>query len=433
MTKAEGASSLIRLFDPGACIFSEGEPGDCAFLIEEGVVDISIKRDGGDVTLAQRGAGDIIGEMAIIDGRPRSASAVAVSPCHMIRITRDQLQNRIDHLDPVLRHCFDTVLARFRETMRQVTVSQPAITANSLVGRREQSEVIQSIRTEYELARAIENNEFRLYLQPILELEQQSIAGFEALLRWQHPERGIVPPASFIPIAEASGQIRLMTQWVFEQCCIAMTSIEELGAHRELFISLNVSSIDLSDPDLCGRLADTLCRYRVNAGVFKLEITESVLMEDTERAATILQECRKMGFSVAIDDFGTGYSSFSYLHKYPADCLKIDRSFVESVCDDQRSAQIVSAMSTLADNLGIPVVAEGIETSDQARKLNELGCRFGQGFLFARPMPMQDALKLEVIDRGERRANRQITSVSSSPHSKIDTHRHLDRKRYSHV
>jgi diguanylate cyclase (GGDEF)-like protein len=248
------------------------------------------------------------------------------------------------------------------------------------------------LRMENDLRRAIEQQEFCVYYQPIVSLETGKLAGFEALVRWQHPERGIVSPEEFIPMAEETGMIVPIGQWVLDQSCILMSRWHQQSPlNRKLVLSVNISGRQLKQPDLIDQVQQAIRNSGLKPCSLKLEITESVLMENAEGAAATLNKLRDLGYHLCIDDFGTGYSSLSYLHNFPVDTLKIDRSFVERIGIDDGKAEITQTIVQLAHHLGMEVVAEGVEETEQMDHLTAMGCQFGQGFLFSRPMDEEAA------------------------------------------
>jgi len=246
----------------------------------------------------------------------------------------------------------------------------------------------QTLTLMTELRHAIDRHELRLYLQPKLALDDRRVLGAEALVRWQHPERGLVPPYQFIPFAEQTGFIRTLTQWVFEEAARHWQALAEEGLALQL--SVNLSTRDLLDVELPQKFAALLARHHVPANAFCLEITESAVMDDPQRALVTLDALSAMGFKLSIDDFGTGYSSLSYLKRLPVDELKIDQSFVRNMHADPDDAMIVRSTIDLAHNLGILVVAEGVETATAWTMLRELRCDHAQGFHMGRPMPVAD-------------------------------------------
>ena len=239
-----------------------------------------------------------------------------------------------------------------------------------------------------ELRQALERNELRLYLQPKLILDTGRVGGAETLVRWQHPQRGLVPPMEFIPFAEQTGFIRQMTMWVFEEAARHWLLLQAEGI--PLVLSVNLSTRDLLDTELPQKFDALLVKHRVPAEAFCLEITESAIMDDPQRALGTLNRLSGLGFKLSIDDFGTGYSSLAYLKRLPVDELKIDKSFVMSMEKDLDDAKIVRSTIDLAHNLGLTVVAEGVENAKVWELLRELDCDEAQGYHMGRPMPASE-------------------------------------------
>jgi diguanylate cyclase (GGDEF)-like protein len=245
---------------------------------------------------------------------------------------------------------------------------------------------VSRLQLESDLRHAIEQKEFCVYYQPIVSLQTRRLAGFEALVRWNHPRRGLVLPADFIPVAEETGLIVPIGEWVLNEACAQVREWQiNSPSHRSLSLSVNLSARQVAQPDLLDRIKEALETSKLNPHCLKLEITESVVMGNAEAAALMFKQLRSLGVQLSIDDFGTGYSSLSYLHRFPLNYLKIDRSFVMRLTTDNDNA-IVRTISTLARNLGMEVIAEGIETDEQYQQLKKLGCEYGQGYLFSRPV-----------------------------------------------
>jgi EAL domain-containing protein (putative c-di-GMP-specific phosphodiesterase class I) len=245
----------------------------------------------------------------------------------------------------------------------------------------------QSLSLLTELRRAVENNELRLFVQPMVTLASGNVVGVEALVRWQHPVRGNVFPDQFIPFAEQTGFIRVLTQWVLERSAELCQSLAQRGIH--LKVSVNLSTRDLLDQDLPFKFGEIFVRHHVSPGAFCLEITESAIMDDPVRAQQTLERLHGMGCDLSIDDFGTGYSSLAYLKRLPVDELKIDKSFVLNMASDVGDAKIVRSTIDLGHNMGLRVVAEGIESEAAWNILAEMGCDQGQGYFMSRPMPAE--------------------------------------------
>jgi len=239
---------------------------------------------------------------------------------------------------------------------------------------------------ENDLQRSLEQQEFVLYYQPIVHLQTQKLAGFEALLRWQHPERGMVSPGEFIPCMETTGLIVPVGMLVFKQACQQLRSWQQQG-WTEITMSVNLSVRQFACPTLLADIDRVLSETAINPGYLKLEITESAIMDNAEMAIALTKELRSRQIQISIDDFGTGYCSLGYLHHFPVDTLKIDRSFVNQIQGGNRNYQVVNTIIALSNQLELAVIAEGIETTQQLEWLQQLGCQFGQGYLFSKPLP----------------------------------------------
>ncbi len=241
-----------------------------------------------------------------------------------------------------------------------------------------------ALRVENELRRALERGEFRIHYQPIVELATRRAVGVEALVRWEHRERGLIAPGEFIALAEETGLIVPLGRWVLAEACKALTKLP-----TPLPLSVNLSGRQLLQPEFAGDLGDLLSRSMCDPSRLRIELTESMLIGNGAAAMAALGNLRALGVRLCIDDFGTGYSSLSYLHELPIDALKIDRSFVLAMGEDERKMKIIQSILLLGKGLGIEVVAEGVETQAQADALRKMGCELAQGYLFARPCPLE--------------------------------------------
>ncbi|MEH6628000.1 MAG: EAL domain-containing protein [Motiliproteus sp.] len=250
-----------------------------------------------------------------------------------------------------------------------------------------QQQAEQNLRIEHDLCSAVENDEFVLHYQPLLDMKQNVTVGYEALVRWQHPEKGLIYPDQFIGIAEETGKIIDIGYWVIREACEVLKVLKRQHG-RDLRVAVNLSPRQFRDPNLLDEIRNIVRASAIEPTSLEIEITESTLMDDVDDAVHTLQQLQKMGISIAIDDFGTGYSSFALLKRLPVDKLKIDRSFVMALASDSSDQKIVRGLVAMAHTLGIKVVAEGIETSEQHTLLKRYRCDFGQGYLFGRPEPI---------------------------------------------
>jgi EAL domain-containing protein (putative c-di-GMP-specific phosphodiesterase class I) len=251
-----------------------------------------------------------------------------------------------------------------------------------------QRQLLERVALEQDLWRALAREEFVLHYQPIVDLASERIVAAEALIRWQHPARGLVPPAVFVPLAEETGLIRPLGRWVIREACRQARAWQ--GGGHPLSVSVNLTAHEFGGSALVEDVAAALRDAGLEPARLRLEITESVAMRDAEATIATLAALRALGVRIAIDDFGTGYSSLAYLQRLPVDTLKIDRSFVRDLGPDGASLTICRSVTLLAHALGLRVTAEGIETDDQAARLRDLGCDHGQGYHFARPVPAAD-------------------------------------------
>ncbi|TVQ65078.1 MAG: EAL domain-containing protein, partial [Spirulina sp. DLM2.Bin59] len=255
------------------------------------------------------------------------------------------------------------------------------------------------LELENDLRRALEQEEFLLYYQPIIALQRGKIAGFEALIRWRHPEKGFISPAEFIPAAEETGLIIPIGEWVFQTACHQLKKWHDLAVTPEpLTMSVNFSVRQFSQANFMGKIESILHHTQANCKFLKLEITESVFIDQPESVMLLLQELKAKKLKLSLDDFGTGFSSLSYLHRFPMDTLKIDQSFIRQIGDNAKNLEIVQAIIALGHNLGIETIAEGVETPHQLAHLRALDCGYGQGYWFAKPGTAEDAEALLAQD-----------------------------------
>ncbi|GAB4533898.1 MAG: hypothetical protein Tsb0014_19710 [Pleurocapsa sp.] len=248
------------------------------------------------------------------------------------------------------------------------------------------SQGLTRLKLETDLRLALKHQQLVVYYQPIICLQTDSISGFEALVRWNHPERGFVSPGEFIPVAEDTGLIIPLGLWVMQEACRQLSIWQQRYPASNLKMSVNLSVKQFAQPDLIEQIDRILQETQLDSQSLKLEITESAIMDRAESATSILEQLKERQIKLSIDDFGTGYSSLSYLHRFPVDTLKIDRSFINRIGEGGENLEIIEAIITVAHNLGMTIVAEGIETSQQKVYLRDIYCEEGQGYLFSKPL-----------------------------------------------
>ena len=288
--------------------------------------------------------------------------------------------SRYESAEDVLRDA-DMAMYRAKETNRSFVIF-----ANELLARAQSN-----LQVETDLRFAIKRHEFEMYYQPIVDLDSLQMAGFEALVRWNHPELGFIGPDRFIPVSESTGLIVPMTLQILESACKQLVEWQNIpGSQKRMFVSVNISGRHFEHPGLTDHIRDVILKTGIDPKCLKLEITETAVMENAESVVSMLQKIKDLGVHLSIDDFGTGYSSLSYLQKFPIDTLKIDRAFVCSMEEGRQNGEIVRAVLALAAAMDLTVVAEGIESIHQLHQLRILNCQQGQGYLFSRPVPANE-------------------------------------------
>ena len=259
------------------------------------------------------------------------------------------------------------------------------------------AKAVETLNIETELRQAVKRQEFCIHLQPIVSIKKKRIIGFESLVRWNSPERGLVQPAEFIPIAEETGLINEIGLWVLQESCRQMKLWnDKYPEHESLYISVNLSPVQFLKKDLVSQIDNHLRSISFEATNLHLEITESILMENPETAAQMLKDLKSRNIKLYLDDFGTGFSSLSYIHNFPFDTLKIDRSFVTKVEEGLEHIGMVKTIVAVAKNFHMDIIAEGVETKEQLDILEELGCNNIQGFYFSKPVTVEEAEKMLV-------------------------------------
>jgi EAL domain-containing protein (putative c-di-GMP-specific phosphodiesterase class I) len=382
-----------EVYVAGEYVFREGEAGDCAYIIESGGIEIFMSERGPDIPIGHIGRGEIFGEIALLDSQPRSASAKCTQKTILIPIQRKTVNTLLDKTDPIIRSLLLVILERYR--VNSNCTDSPTSTTNQHQTEAQKhteslrGEVTQKLALAHDIDRALKQDQFDLYYQPICDLNTGKVAGYEALIRWNHPTLGIVPPLDFLWMAESTGQILELGLWTLERACRDWTILREQIQYESPFISVNLSANQLVGNGLMIDLSNLLNKYDVPAQQLKLELTESIFIDNPDQAHVLLSQLTRMGCSLALDDYGTGYSGLNSLQRYPIATMKIDKSFIGTMLTTGHSNEIVSSSIKLAHSLGMNVVAEGIETEEIYRSLVEMKCDFGQGWYFGRPAALK--------------------------------------------
>ncbi|CAA7614331.1 EAL domain-containing protein [Magnetospirillum sp. SS-4] len=375
-----------RKIDAGDLIFSEGEPADAAFLIEEGTVEISVGPDGGGQTLAMLGPGEVFGEMGVIDGSPRSATATAIGNCLLVEVSAEQIQQVIAKSDPFFAELMRKLVGRLRDTQASLIAGDDIVALRSSDLGAGYNELV----VERNIAEAIISGEIEPYLQPIVDLRSGAALGYESLARWRSETMGLMRPFDFLPMARRTGLIRRIDLTMTDR---AMTVASHLGdAPDAPFVTVNFSGWLFQDRDLAATLRRMLDQHGLAPSRLCLEVTETALIDDMDAAGRSMTELRNLGVRMALDDFGTGLSSINVLCRQHFDIVKVDGSLVQGCHASSRQRAILQGILDLCRRLDIDVVAEGIEDAETAATLLDLGYATGQGLHFAPPTLARQAM-----------------------------------------
>ena len=402
----------LRSFYPkGAILFSEEDERDCAYIIEKGEVEISVEKNGKKTALVRLGEGEVFGETALLGSGKRTATAVATEDCEVFRISPNILRDRIMQLDPLVGLLMSLLVNRYRQwryvspdKVAEVDIIPHESEDLKLIDKADeflrdlhtQKEIaLKELRMAQEITDAIEKDQFSPYIQPIVSLPDQKLIGFEALIRWHHPEKGMIPPMEFIPVAERTNVVWNLDMLMLRRACRLVQELQKAAGPigRKLYVSVNLSGVHFDSPEFSSQIAAIVRESGVDPAQIVLEITESALMGDPMVAEKVLKDIKKLGLTIALDDFGTGYSSLGYLHRFSIDILKIDRSFVQDINNNTKSLDVVRAIVSLAKTFDLSIVAEGIESENEIYSLAGLGCDNGQGYFFSKPLPIDKALE----------------------------------------
>ena len=376
-------------------VFSWGDPGDSAYVIEEGCVEVFAGEGSQQKRIALLTEGAMFGEVALLDRQARTASVRTLVPTRLIRIDRNHVEELLSRSDPVIQYLLGLLLARFR-TSHDLHAGQISIAAHGAIHHVPQTSsvdlhlaAIRTLSLAQDLSNAVETDQFELFYQPLLALDGLVMAGYEALIRWHHPVLGLINPAEFIPLAEKTGLIHKIGQWVLHRAIADWAELRPFcrdDADHRPYISVNLSAPELASPGIVDSIRDRLAQYGMDPSELRIELTETVIIQNMAAVSESVQQLRHLGAGVALDDFGTGYAGLDYLQTLPFTCLKIDRTFVQQIHQSERSVHIIRAALELARSMGLSTIAEGIEDAATGERLAAMGCTHAQGYYYARPM-----------------------------------------------
>ena len=386
----------------GDIVFREGDPPTSAFLVESGQIEILTQQEGVPLVLSVLGPGDLLGEMAVIDDAPRTATARALTESRLIEVDRTQINERIDASDPIVRALLKGQLTRYRNALHALRSGQArvVVTSNSGVSRDADGyddTAMAKIHLETQLRDSLAARTLEVRFQPIYEIRERRISGYEALVRWTHPVRGPISPVEFIALAEETSLILPVGEYVLDRVCEVLAQLAASGVTPLPFVAVNMSGRQLAESDMLGAVQKAAAKHAIDARAIKIEVTES-LMLDFERVGELISRCDAVGIKVALDDFGTGYSNLGHLHKLQFSTVKLDQGFIRQMLDAPRCHAIVSAIVQMVHALDSDIVAEGVETDAQLQALDTLNCRYAQGYLIGRPQTYDEMRRNHGLD-----------------------------------
>ncbi|QTN29996.1 EAL domain-containing protein [Rhodoferax sp. AJA081-3] len=385
-----------EVFEGQELVFQWGDPGDSAYVIEEGCVEVLTGVGTEQRRIAILTEGAMFGEVALLDRQPRTASVRALVPTRLIRIDRSHVEELLLRSDSVIQYLLHLLLARFRSTHDAAGLQQrlgnpdanPADAATAALDLHKAA--VRTLSLAQDLSDAIDRQQLELFYQPLIAFDGLAVVGFEALIRWHHPSLGLVSPAEFIPLAEKTGLIHRIGQWVLQRAVADWSELRPFcvdSARHQPFMSINLSAPELGGGDIVAAVQTCLSEHGMAPHELRIELTETIIIQNMDDVARSLHRLRALGIGIALDDFGTGYAGLDYLQSLPFTCLKIDKTFVQQVNQSERSLHIIKAALELARSIGMSTIAEGIEDAEIADQLRALGCSHAQGYHYGKPMP----------------------------------------------
>jgi EAL domain-containing protein (putative c-di-GMP-specific phosphodiesterase class I) len=391
--------TIRRELFAGEVLYRQGDPSDCAWLVERGAIELVSTQGRRSINHGVLGPGELIGELGMLDGAPRSATATARGDTALLAIDHDQFLERLDAGDPIVRTLVDSLLRRTRSIIASLPMDAALPAEDIACDDPEERSGIDKIRLEAQLHDALDSNTLEVRYQPIYDIRAGRVASYEALVRWELPDRGPVSPAEFIKLAEETSLIVPVGEYVLDRVIGVLTGLRDAGTDPLPNIAVNLSAKQLVEPGMARQIVARAQQAKLPAGALKLEVTESRML-DYAPVAAVMQHCRDNGVPFALDDFGTGYSNLTHLHKLEFEFVKVDQAFARHMFDSPRAMAIVEAIVAMARGIGAEVVCEGVETREQLQRLRELGVRYAQGYLIGQAAPAAAVLSGEAARLG---------------------------------
>jgi len=398
-------------------LYRQGDASDCAWLIEQGTIELTSTLGRRTSHLGVFGPGELIGELGMLDGGPRTATAIARSDCVLLAIEHDPFLERLESGDPIVKSLVDSLLHRIRGILARLPVEIELPAEDVPVDDPEERAGIDKIRLEAQLRDALDTHTLEVRYQPLFDIPAGAVTSYEALVRWQLPERGVVSPAEFIKLAEETSLIVPVGEYVLDRVLEVLAGLRDAGVAPLPSIAVNLSAKQLVEPGMARQIVARVERARLPAGALKLEVTESRML-DYGPVHAVMQHCRAHGIPFALDDFGTGYSNLTHLYKLDFEFLKVDQAFARHMFASPKAMALVESIVAMAHALGAEVITEGVETAEQLQRLRELGVRYAQGYLIGQAQPAAAVLSGEAARAGETAA---LAGADTAPSVRVAT------------
>jgi EAL domain-containing protein (putative c-di-GMP-specific phosphodiesterase class I) len=392
--------AIRRELFAGEVLYRQGDPSDCAWLVERGSIELVSVQGRREISHGVLGAGELIGELGMLDGAPRSATAIARGDAVLLAIEHDQFLDRLDSGDPIVRTLVDSLLRRTRSIIASLPADVALPAEDMSCDDPTERSGIEKIRLETQLREALDAGTLDVRYQPLYDIPAGQVTSYEALVRWELPERGAVSPAEFIKLAEETSLIVPVGEYVLDRVLGVLVGLRDAGTVPLPSIAVNLSAKQLVEPGMARQIVARVQRAQLPPGALKLEVTESRML-DYGPVHAVMQHCRAHGVPFALDDFGTGYSNLTHLYKLDFEFIKVDQAFARHMFETPRAMALVESIVAMAHALGAQVITEGVETKEQLQRLRELGVRYAQGYLIGQAQPAEAVLSGAAARAGE--------------------------------